>query len=152
MGSQKWRSYHSFGQSYRGFFSYHSLSIYLHWGLQFFHGMSYLTIFSSIEEKIHAAVVPSSPDVKHISRKSQVSLWTVDVKDLMQTGFIFSTHVIWPIGSIWERRVSLAMFYKIIVEMWCKWFTDDRSCFGTTWYIVPSNFTIRQNCLNKEQR
>ena len=70
-------------------------------------------------------------------------------KILTKTGFIFfHAYVIWPISSNWERA-SLALFYKVIAALWCRWIIDDSPCFGTTWCIVPNDFTIRKNLLKQ---
>ena len=85
-----------------------------------------------------------------MSRECQATVleWLMS-KILTQTGFtFFHACVICPISSNWER-VSLAMFYKIIAAIWCKWIIDDSPCFGVTWCIVPKDFTIRKNLLKQ---
>ena len=62
---------------------------------QIYHVLSYLSNFSSIKEKIHAATAPPSADVKHMSRKCQLTvLVRLMSKILTQKGFIFSTSVL----------------------------------------------------------
>lgn len=61
---------------------------------QFSHGMPYLSNFSSIEDKIHAAVAQPSANIKQMSKKWQVAvLERLISKILTQTGFIFSMSV-----------------------------------------------------------
>ena len=86
----------------------------------------------------------------HVSREiASYNLRTADVKNLdanrvhQDSSQAFYACFIWLIDSNWER-VSLAMFYRIIEAMCCKWFIDDNSCFGATWFTAPSNFTVRK--------
>ena len=153
MDSQKWRFYYSFWRNLEAtefFFPTIVLVLSTLRITQFSHEIPYLSNFSSIQEKIHAAVAPSSPDVRHISRKWEVTvLERLMTKILTKTGFIFfHAYVIWPISSNWEKA-SLAMFYKVIAAMWCTWIIDDSPCFGTTWCIVPNDFTIRKYLLKQ---
>lgn len=108
---------------------------------QFSHRMSYLS-----KEKIHVAMAPPLSDVKHMSRKWEVALleWLMS-NILTYPGFIFCR----PISFDPSVQGEFGKVLQDNCAMWCKLFIDDRPCFGMTWCIVPSDFTIRKNLLKQ---